>query len=119
MAVMIRLRDVNGLAGKLRRMSAVRFEAVVKKSMAQIYQRAQLNSKQGGIGTPIDSGELRASLSMQGDVVGYAKTYAPHVEYGHRTRGGGYVKGQRFLKKNVDKQRPVFKRDIIEQIRRA
>ena len=80
--------DVDGLAKELDRLSHLRFEAVVLKNMTQIYNRG----KSGG--TPVDTGELRISLTQTGDTVGYTKDYAPHVEYGHRTRGGGYVQGQ-------------------------
>lgn len=106
------LRDVDDLAGKLRRLSKARLDAVVKKSMTQIFNRG----KSGG--TPVDSGELRTSLGQSGDEVGYTESYAPHVEYGHRTVNGGYVQGQRFLKKNVDAQRPIFERDLRDQLRR-
>lgn len=104
--------DANNLAGELERLSQVRFDAVVKKNMAQIYNRG----KSGG--TPVDTGELVLSLGQSGEVVGYVKTYAPHVEYGHRTVNGGYVQGQLFLKKNVDAQRPIYQQDLIRQLRR-
>lgn len=107
------LTDVNDLAGKLHRLSRVRFDAVIKKNMTQIYNRG----KSGG--TPVDTGELRISLGQSGDTVGYTKSYAPHVEFGHRTVNGGYVQGQRFLKKNVDAQRQIFERDLREQLRKA
>lgn len=41
------IRDVNGLAGKLNRLSHVRFEAVIMKNMAQIYNRGKADG-----GTP-------------------------------------------------------------------
>lgn len=104
--------DVDGLAKELGRLSHLRFEAVVLKNMTQIYNRG----KSGG--TPVDTGELRISLTQTGDTVGYTKDYAPHVEYGHRTRGGGYVQGQHFLKKNVDTQRPIFEEDLRRELRR-
>lgn len=104
--------DVDGLAKELDRLSHLRFEAVVLKNMTQIYSRG----KSGG--TPVDTGELRISLTQTGDTVGYTKDYAPHVEYGHRTRGGGYVQGQHFLKKNVDVQRPIFEEDLRRELRR-
>ena len=107
------IKDVNDLAGKLDRLSHFRFEAVVKKSMTEIYKRGKADG-----GTPVDTGQLRLSLGMSGDTVGYAKSYAPHVEYGHRTVNGGYVKGQRFLKRNVDAQRPIFEMDLKEQLER-
>lgn len=104
--------DVDGLAKELDRLSHLRFEAVVLKNMTQIYNRG----KSGG--TPVDTDELRISLTQTGDTVGYTKDYAPHVEYGHRTRGGGYVQGQHFLKKNVDTQRPIFEEDLRRELRR-
>ena len=104
--------DVDGLAKELDRLSHLRFEAVVLKNMTQIYSRGMSG------GTPVDTGELRISLTQTGDTVGYTKDYAPHVEYGHRTRGGGYVQGQHFLKKNVDVQRPIFEEDLRRELRR-
>lgn len=107
------IRDVNDLAGKLNRLSHVRFEAVVIKNMTQIYNRGKANG-----GTPVDTGELRMSLGQSGDTVGYAKDYAPHVEYGHRTVNGGYLEGQRFLQRNVRAQEPIFRQDLIDQLRK-
>lgn len=107
------IRDVNGLAGKLNRLSHVRFEAVIMKNMAQIYNRGKADG-----GTPVDTGELRMSLGQSGDTVGYTKDYAPHVEYGHRTVNGGYVEGQRFLQRNVKAQEPIFRQDLIDQLRK-
>ena len=107
------IEDVNGLSEKLKRLSSVRFDAVVTKNMAQIYNRGKADG-----GTPVRTGELRLSLGHSGDTVGYTKGYAPHVEYGHRTVNGGYVQGQRFLKRNVDTQRPIFRQDLIDQLRK-
>jgi len=39
------------------------------------------------------------------------------VEYGHRLRGGGWVNGQYYLKKNTDKQREIFKEDLIRKLK--
>ena len=108
-----RIYDVNDLAGELQRLSQLRFDAVVLKNMTQIYNRGKADG-----GTPVDTGELRISLGHVKDVVGYTKDYAPHVEYGHRTVNGGYVQGQRFLKRNVDTQRPIFQEDLRKQLRR-
>lgn len=110
---MIIIKDVNHLEDKLRRLSQIRFDAVIKKNMVQIYNRG----KSGG--TPVDTGELVGSLSHSGDEVGYTKDYAPHVEYGHRLVNGGYVPGQYYLKKNVEAQRPIYKQDLINQLRKA
>ena len=107
------LRDVNNLAGELHRLSGLRFDAVILKNMTQIYNRGKSEG-----GTPVRTGELRISLGHSQDVVGYTKDYAPHVEFGHRTVGGGYVPGQMYLKRNVDTQRPIFEQDLRRQLRR-
>ena len=107
------IRDVNDLAGELQRLSQLRFDAVILKNMTQIYNRGKADG-----GTPVDTGELRLSLTQSQDVVGYTKDYAPHVEYGHRTVNGGYVQGQLFLKHNVDAQKPIFEEDLRKQLRR-
>ncbi len=119
------LNDVDGLSEELRRLSQLRFDAVIEKNMTEIYRRG----KEDG-GTPVDTGELKISLSQSGDEVGYTKEYAPHVEHGHRQNVGQfvprlgkrlkapYVQGQKFLKANVDKQRPIFQRDLQRELRR-
>lgn len=114
MSFALKLLDVDGLSSKLAKMSRMRFDAVVKKNMAQIYNRGKAEG-----GTPVDTGELRQSLHQSGDTVGYTKSYAPHVEYGHRTVNGGWVPGQHYLKKNVDKQRPIFKQDLVDQLKKG
>lgn len=115
--------EVGKLAKKLRDMNHIRFDAVVKKNAVQIFNRAKTPG-----GTPVSTedtrpggphGELRQSVSMYGDEVGYTKEYAAHVEYGHRTRNGGFVLGQRFLKKNVEQQRLTFYRDLLKAIRKG
>ena len=108
-----RIVDEDGLAEELQRLSHLRFDAVVLKSMTQIYNRGKADG-----GTPVDTGELRGSEAQVGDTVYYSKSYAAHVEYGHRTVNGGYVQGQRYLKRNVDTQRPIFIADLRKQLRR-
>lgn len=95
----------------LAKIDPVAVQGIIKLNMAEIYNRG----KRPG-GTPVDTGELRQSLGMQRQagiwVVGYTKEYAPHVEYGHRTADGGYVKGQHFLRDNVQAQQKQLIRDI-------
>ena len=62
------LNDVDGLSEELRRLSQLRFDAVIEKNMTEIYRRG----KEDG-GTPVDTGELKISLSQSGDEVGYTK----------------------------------------------
>ncbi len=109
----------NELMRKLKAMNAIRFEGVVKEQAAQMYQRAAKTGASGG-GTPVASGELRKSRYWKKDEFGYTKEYAPHVEYGHRTRGGGgFVPGQYYLRSNVQAQQPIFKEDLEKEIERA
>ena len=68
--------DIAKLEKELERLSAIRFDAVLKKNLTQILNTARSD------GTPVDSGELRKSSSMEGGEVGYTNEYAPHVEYG-------------------------------------
>lgn len=106
--------DIDRLSKRLKAMNEVRFDAVVKKNITQIFNRA----RQPG-GTPVDTGELRKSSSYVDDEMGYIAEYAPHVEYGHRTVNGGFVPGQHFLQKNVDIQKPIFRKDLLDAIKKG
>lgn len=103
------------LEAELNRLNSIRFDSVMEKQTTQLLNRAR---RAGG--TPVDTGELRKSsnANLNAREMGYSAEYAPHVEYGHRTRNGGYVQGQRFLQKNVDTQRPIYKRDLINAIKK-
>lgn len=113
----LEVHGVGKLSDALRRLSSVRFDAVCEKNIAQVYERGKSEG-----GTPVDTSDLKKSLAMvpagEDSEAGYSMEYAPHVEYGHRTRGGGYVQGQRFLDANVRKQRRIFKKDLVAQIER-
>lgn len=108
------------LEQKLQRMNQVRFDIVVKKQASDMVDRATASHNPSQGGTPYDKGQLLESVQKSesgGSVeVGYTKEYAPHVEYGHRTRNGGWVPGQHFLQKNVEIQRPIFRQDLLEAI---
>ena len=100
------------------KISEPRLNAIVKLNMTEIYNRG----KQAG-GTPVDTGELRQSLGLRKDGnaynVGYTKEYAPDVEYGYRTVGGGFVRGQHYMQSNVTKQRPRLIQDIRREIEKG
>lgn len=115
---MIKVND-DGLAEKLERMNSLKFSEVAEETLIQIFNRTRTS-------TPVKSGELRLSANFEfptgselGGSVGYVKEYAPHVEYGHRTKDGGYVEGQYYLRGNVEKQEPIFVRELAEAIRNA
>ena len=118
----IALEGVEELENRLNQLNSVRWEAVRKKQTAQMLNRA----RQSG-GTPVSTektrpkgphGELRQSSSSSGEEVGYTKEYGPHVEYGHRTVNGGFVPGQRFLQRNVETQLKIYKKDLLDAIRK-
>ena len=118
----IALEGVEELENRLNQLNSVRWEAVRKKQTAQMLNRA----RQSG-GTPVSTektrpkgphGELRQSSSSSGEEVGYTKEYGPHVEYGHRTVNGGFVPGQWFLQRNVETQRKIYKKDLLDAIRK-
>ena len=113
MDIDIRIFGIDRLEAELARLNLVKLDAVREKQITEMMNRARAG------GTPVLSGELRNSSGRSKDEFGYTKEYAPHVEYGHRTKNGGYVKGQRFLQKNVDTQRPIYKEDLLKQIRRG
>lgn len=109
--ISVKVTGIEKLASALATLASANFQAVCTKSLAQIYNRG----KQDG-GTPVDTGELRLSLTKDAESVGYTKEYAPHVEYGHRLVNGGYVAGQYFFKANVDIQRSIFEADIRSEL---
>ena len=119
----IQVNGVEDLKSALKEVSSARFDAACKIAAEEIYNRGMDG------GTPVSTeetrpggphGELRQSLMIEtGEnkaVVGYTKDYAPHVEYGHRTRGGGYVTGQHYLQRNVDQEQEAFKQILKDQL---
>lgn len=108
----IKLSGLQDLESELNRLNSVRWDAVKQKQLTEILNRARSPG-----GTPVDTGELRLSSRKSKYEVGYTAEYAPHVEYGHRTINGGYVKGQRFFQKNVDRQREIYKTDLRRALR--
>lgn len=100
------------------RLAQVDMEKVMRGIARDVYNRGK---NEGG--TPVRTGELRQSLSVTkkdtGYEVGYTKEYAPYVEYGHRTRNGGYVQGQRYLARNVETQMPKLQGALADAIRQA
>lgn len=114
------LMGVEDLAIALKRKSILDFKRVEKKNVLQMRNRAVGSQNPSKGGTPVDTSELRlsASVSPDGSTFGYTKDYGPHVEFGHRTAWGGYVPGQYYLKANVNIQRPIFKNDLVKEMRK-
>lgn len=121
--VSVKMTGMDALEKKLRQMNGMRFDAVVELQAADMVNRAAAshNPRQGG--TPYDTGKLLQSVNKHGvgaaAEVGYTTEYAPHVEYGHRTKDGGFVEGQHFLQKNVEIQRPIYRQDLMDAIKKG
>lgn len=108
------------LANELKRKSETDYRRVEKKNLLEMRNRAVSSDDPSRGGTPVDTSEMRlsASVSPDGSVFGYTKDYAPHVEFGHRLKNGGYVAGQYFLQTNVTIQQPIFRKDLLEEMRK-
>lgn len=136
MSYSLSCKGIDKLEKELLRLNGVRFDAVAKKSITQMWNRSKgIDPDKGG--TPVSTektrpggphGELRKSASTSGirgdssayDIsMGYTSEYAPHVEYGHRTRNGGFVPGQRFLYHNLDIQRGIYAEDLKKAIKKG
>lgn len=114
----IRLTGMEELEREILRLNSIRFDAVTTKNITQMFNRAKGNNPSTG-GTPVDSGELRQALTRLEDGIGYAKEYAAHVNFGHRTINGGYVQGQRFLDHNLEIQSPIYRQDLLNAIKKG
>ena len=117
----ITLEGKEPLSKELARLGRVQLDKVAEKSATEMFNRAKGSSSPSTGGTPVDTREMQLSVGKRGKgmeaEVGYTKEYAPHVEFGHRTRGGGYVSGQHFLKRNLEIQQPILKNDAIAELR--
>ena len=111
MKITITLDGLEPLYTRLQAKSEQDFLGVLKE--ATTYLRNTARKK-----TPKKSGKLQQSIRQVNPAknrdgeVGYTRSYAPHVEYGHRlVRNGntiGYVSGQYFLKSAVEDTRIKF-----------
>ena len=108
----VSITGIKELETQLLKLSKLDFQQVALDNVTQLFNRAAQKPY-----TPIDSGELRLSRATGRDSFGYVKEYAPHVEYGHRTKKKGFVKGQYFLKANIAVQQPIYKLDLLNKIK--
>ena len=112
------------LAQALYQKSQTEFIAVCKAGTTLLRNKARANTPVAKSTPWHTGGSLRHSLRMEmpsgncTGVVGYTIHYAPHVEYGHRTRNGGYVQGQHFLQRAVEEAQPVFISNCKEALKK-
>lgn len=117
----VHIENLEEVKQRLERLKKIDFEESVKRAATDIYNMGQTR-------TPKRTGELRQSMAVNKNSkteyqVGYAKEYAPHVEYGHRmVRGGkqtGYIDGQYFLKAMCEDEEPKFREYVKKQLEEA
>lgn len=118
MASTYSLKGVDKLLKRLAEMEGVDLSEVVNQSLESIYDRAGTSAY-----TPTDTGNLKESSyiekaeSRRAGFVGYTADYAAAVEFGHRTRDGGFVSGQYFLKENIELEEKLIKERFLKAIR--
>ena len=119
MNIQITVHGADAIQKVLNGLSDIRMDAIKAKQVTEISNRAAAALGTPGA-TPRDTGELRISAhaDFSDFSFGYAKEYAGHVEYGHRTRNGGFVDGQFYLRTNKETQEPIYKQDVENEIDR-
>ena len=98
--------NIHGLDNFIRTLNNAsnNFDEEASKALNKTAQKLVAKVK---LKTPVDSGVLRRSWQTKKDgdlarIVYNNVRYAPHVEYGHRTRGGkSFVDGRYMLTKSV------------------
>ena len=98
--------EIQGLNNFIRTLNNAsnNFDKEANKSLNKISQKLVAKVK---LKAPVDSGVLRRSWIVKKDgdlarIVYNNVHYAPHIEYGHRTRGGkSFVDGRYMLTKSV------------------
>ena len=98
--------EIQGLNNFIRTINGARnnFDEEATRTLNKVSQKLVAKVK---LKTPVDSGVLRRSWRVKKDgdlarIVYNNIHYAPHIEYGHRTRGGkSFVDGRYMLTKSV------------------
>ena len=87
-----------------------------------LQQQAELLIADTKAKTPVDTGTLRNAWKrtepQDNSIEVYNNTeYANHVEYGHRTPKGGFVKGHKMLHRSTVKRKSQFLNDTRKILR--
>lgn len=120
----LEIYDIEKLAKKLESKSKPDFIKVCRKNTVLLKKAASKNTPVGKSTKEHVGGSLKQSIRVEyptensDGVVGYIIEYAPHVEFGHRTVNGGFVKGQHFLGAAVEEVRPIFYADLKEALKK-
>lgn len=117
------LKELQKLNDKLKDLAESEFNALLDDTanmIAQVFLRNVTNL------TPVDTGFLRGNWDI---VRGrdyyqvYNNTiYGMYVNYGHRTRNGGWVEGQFFVEKSMEMTersvKKIVRESLVEPLRR-
>ena len=95
--------------------------AARRRALEMIGGRAESHAKAA---CPVDTGRLRNSITHQQyddhtEVIGSNVEYAPPVELGHRTRGGGHVAGKPFLRPAAESHTQEYQQIIRHEMENA
>ncbi|MDD2370837.1 MAG: hypothetical protein PHQ32_02410 [Firmicutes bacterium] len=97
--------------------SSGEFLKIVTDTTADILSDSQKNLnphyKTGGLSK---SGSFNIK-GLNGEI-GYSVKYAPHVEFGHRTRGGGFVPGVKFLYNAAEDNREAHQKAVSDLVKK-
>lgn len=93
----------------LKKKSSTDYNKFIRDQTALLYNEAKRNA-------PVYKGPLRNSAKSGDGYVGFTEEYAPHVELGHRLKNGGYVRGQHYLKRALDRRKPAFTQGLREEL---
>lgn len=126
MSIKYELAGAETLISALRAKGNTNWKRITNDNLLEMRDRAVATSNPGMGGTPVDTSELRQSVSVDlgSGVVGYTKDYAPHVEFGHREfffgmPTGGFVPGQWFLKTNLNIQTKLYQQDLADEMKKG
>ena len=111
----IKWEGLDELQGAFNKLKKLDLTPVFSKQISGMWNRSDGADARTG-GTPYDTGDLKKSrfkkIDKDSGEFGYNAEHAPHVEFGHRTRGGGFVAGQYYLKNNFERQKKIFNEDV-------
>lgn len=106
----ITITGVEEVEARLTDVARVEWDEIQEK------QGAEMKQKSDAI-VPVDTGALRDSAYYEDGEFGYTVDYAAHVNYGHATRGGGFVPGQHFLEEVVNGQEERYRQAVLDNLR--
>ena len=125
----VNYRELEAFKNKIDKLSKIGLDKVEQslcKNLANRVVRAAVKT------TPVDTGHLKGNYRLSAVYPtgnGYTITvynpvkYAPYVEYGHRTRGGGWCDGKYMLTKATEQVKKnanaIVEKAITKEIQRA